>query len=253
MTGTDLNSVLTPTGGTGGGNMYADGTDQANSAFKGIGGTVFCLGADCTVDADGNLAGSWYFSPTAADEVWLGNADGTMYTEEVYAQWGHWLTVDGNDNAEVNTYSLTHGTSGTPQLGITGDLTDTEATYTGPAVGMSVHKTFDANGARTSIASGAFEATATLTRSSEGLRCSAAPSPGQRSRDDAGWTVTLVKTGFTGATAAGNANTPDNVGSGVWTATGYGAAGARPTGIHGGFNAHWNDGHAAGAYATRKE
>ena len=39
---------------------------------------------------------------------------------------------------------------------------------------------------------------------------------------------------------------------GLWSATGYGAMGARPTGIFGGFNAHFTDGHAAGAYATRK-
>ena len=29
--------------------------------------------------------------------------------------------------------------------------------------------------------------------------------------------------------------------------------GGRPTGIFGGFNAHFTDGHAAGAYATRKK
>ena len=208
------------------------------------------------MDADGNLAGSWYFSPTEADEIWLGNADGTMYTEEVYAQWGHWLTDDGS-GAEVNTYSLTHETGRTPVLGITDDLTDTEATYSGPAVGMSVHKTFDANGKQTSIASGAFEATATLTAEFGatpmlGGTIDGFSGPGT----DPDWTVTLVKTEFANATVAaddGDANTPDNVGSGVWTATGYGADGARPTGIHGGFNAHWNDGHAAGAYATRKE
>ena len=38
---------------------------------------------------------------------------------------------------------------------------------------------------------------------------------------------------------------------GEWTAQAYGAESERPTGIFGGFNAHFSDGHAAGAYATR--
>ena len=40
--------------------------------------------------------------------------------------------------------------------------------------------------------------------------------------------------------------------NGVWTAQGYGPNGGRPEGFFGGFNAHFSDGHAAGAYATRK-
>ena len=56
----------------------------------------------------------------------------------------------------------------------------------------------------------------------------------------------------TGAVAAGRHN------DGLWSGTAhgrrtrYGAADERPTGIFGGFNAHFTDGHAAGAYATRK-
>ena len=39
---------------------------------------------------------------------------------------------------------------------------------------------------------------------------------------------------------------------GQWSAQGYGEQMERPVGIFGGFNAHFTDGHAAGAYATRK-
>ena len=40
---------------------------------------------------------------------------------------------------------------------------------------------------------------------------------------------------------------------GDWTSDAYGAGTDRPVGIFGSFNAHFSDGHAAGAYATRKQ
>ena len=64
-----------------------------------------------------------------------------------------------------------------------------------------------------------------------------------------------MDTAFGGATtvAANPAGTTTaSAQNGEWSATGYGKSGERPTGIFGDFNAHFTDGHAAGAYATRK-
>ena len=69
---------------------------------------------------------------------------------------------------------------------------------------------------------------------------------------DSSWTVTLTETTPTGGTVAGGVADASGQ-DGTWTATSYGEAEMRPTGIYGGFNAHFTDGHVAGAYATRKE
>ena len=134
-------------------------------------------------------------------------------------------------------------------------LTDTSATYSGDAVGMSVHKTTDVDGEITSIYSGAFTADVTLT-----AEFSATPANQllggtvdnfQGNAVDPLWTVRFDRMAVSaGGVAAGR--TDASGGDGTWTAASYGAAEARPVGIFGGFNAHFTDGHAAGAYATRK-
>ena len=73
-----------------------------------------------------------------------------------------------------------------------------------------------------------------------------------------GWVVTLSSDDFSSGTiASGTAkgSGPGGAGAdGAWSANAYGgSATARPTGIYGGFNAHFVDGHAAGVYATRKQ
>ena len=80
---------------------------------------------------------------------------------------------------------------------------------------------------------------------------------------DSDWTVTLVETEVaSGAVAAGVTTATGQ--DGTWSATSYGgfdddpattATGdiKRPEGIFGGFNAHFTDGHVAGAYATRND
>ena len=69
---------------------------------------------------------------------------------------------------------------------------------------------------------------------------------------DSSWTVTLTETASAGGTVA--AGVADASGQdGTWEATSYGEAGMRPAGIYGGFNAHFTDGHVAGAYGTRKQ
>ena len=81
--------ALSATGGTGGGNKYADGDQTDDSNYMGIPGTVYCLGADCEVDEDnGKLVGSWYFTPTDPMMYYVKNpnadeAEMTPYTSEL--------------------------------------------------------------------------------------------------------------------------------------------------------------------------
>ena len=131
------------------------------------------------------------------------------------------------------------------------------ATYKGPAVGMSLHKTVDEDGEIASIYSGAFTAAVELT-----LRFSDTPADvtlggtidgfqteSEGMNVDSDWTVELERRTFAGTLP--DARTVATGRDGEWSATAYGVDGERPTGIFGGFNAHFSDGHAAGAYATR--
>ena len=221
------------------------------------------------------------------------NADGdTVYTgENQYARYGYWVSGT-NDAATVNVYAIVGvaaddtatgvtatGTTAGTHYDITTDnsqvsgatiLVDAEATYSGDAIGLSLYKEFNADG---SIAdgypqTGQFTADVELT-----AKFGTAPSLGGRITNfqgdavDEAWSVTLRDTAFTGGNIAETANAPA-VGSatqgGIWTATAYGNAGTtdvagtptlsvRPTGIFGHFNTHFTNGHAAGAYATRKD
>ena len=255
----------------------ADGTQVAGE-YKGIVGTVFCQGSDCRVEAvpdvgtsgesgfvdnSGNkkLVGAWFFTPTSTTDWHLGTTtDGvtTYAVENTYATFGHWLDVDGTDT-QVNTFALT--TANTGGLNVTTvdetegatTLTESSATYSGDAAGMSVHKTYKTDGTINTIDSGAFTADVDLKAT-----FGASPTLGgtvdnfQGAAVDSRWEVELQVTAFTGA-ALTDGRTVATGRDGEWVATGYGVSGERPMGIFGGFNAHFTDGHAAGAYATRRD
>ena len=125
------------------------------------------------------------------------------------------------------------------------------ANYAGPAAGMSVYKTVNSDSTINTIDSAAFTATVNLKAT-----FGTAPTLGGTVTDFVGdgvgdWTVELQSTGFDGTLTDGT--TVASGRNGVWSATSYSVADERPTGIFGGFNAHFLDGHAAGAYATRKK
>ena len=246
--------------------VIADGAQYDLANYKGIEGTVFCAGTDCMVeDVAGidTLTGSWYFTPDDPKEWYVkSTAEGvtTYSVEMMYAKFGHWLTGDGDDgsgNTEVNTFAFTPGNTGMIDVTTvnTGDvattLTDTSASYRGPAAGMSVEKTTNSDGEITEINSAAFIATVNL-------KATFGPSPtlGGTVTDfrgdatDANRSVELQVTDFDDAIVAAG-RTVATGRDGVWTAIAYGGDGERPTGVFGGFNAHFTDGHAAGAYTTR--
>ena len=277
MTAAGIDPDVTATMGTGGGNKYADAFMSDNSIYKGIPGDIFCLGTDCEVDANGNLAGSWYFSPTSENALYTQGDDGTYSPETMYATYGHWLVmVDHDLDAATPVVARVHSfaTSTVTDTGVW-DAADpsspdpglraVSATYSGMAAGRSVHKTLDSNGAITDIQSGRFTASVTLTAEFGdspmlGGMMSGFTSPDNPGAVDSSWTVELMKTDSPGgAVAASTDGTTGGIAkatgqNGTWSATSYGpASGARPTGIYGGFNAHFTDGHVAGAYATRKD
>ena len=135
------------------------------------------------------------------------------------------------------------------------------ATYSGTALGRSVHKTTDANGMVTDIESGNFEAdvmleatfgsTPMLGGTIDNFRAAQGSNPGAV---DSSWEVTLMGTTASSSGGTVTAGVAEASGqSGTWSATSYGDTDMRPAGIYGGFNAHFSDGHVAGSYATLKE
>ena len=243
-----------------------DGAQYNTADYMGIPGRVFCAGSDCMVekgeeeDSKALLTGSWYFTPTNGNEWYVKLMAEAEYTvENMYAQFGHWLSDTGDADSpgvNFNSYAMTTGNMGevdvtTVRTGENDLLTDTSASYRGPAAGMSVEKTTDSDANVTEINSAAFTATVNL-KATFGM----SPTLGGTVTDfrgdatDANWSVELQVTALTDAAVTGG-RTVATGRDGVWTATAYGAPGERPTGIFGGFNAHFTDGHAAGAYTTR--
>ena len=270
----------------------ADDGKQYALTYKGIPGTAICVGTSCkvetvanvgTVDNSGNrkFAGSWYFTPTDPMQIYKkasADPEAGYVADDMFATFGHWLTVD-SEGARVHTYAYSGGnTEGlffdVDQASKNPDLKSDTATYSGNAAGRSVHKTFDPNGKMTDIQSGRFTANVMLTAKFGENPMLGGTIDGFEGTDnpmavDPSWEVTLKDTGI--ETAGTLANTGVTVGmtgddpgqAGDWSANAYGRAATtdsetnvttsyRPTGIFGDFNAHFKDGHVAGAYATRK-
>jgi hypothetical protein len=241
-----------------------DGKEFDDASYKGIAGTSFCAGTDCSVDSDGNLVGSWYFTPDNKDEYYVKTAaDGMKYeAETLFAEFGHWLVQnDEGTETTINFYASTDANKIGLVTDVNDTLTDSSATYTGTAAGMSLHKELDGDGVVVSgtLHSGAFTADVKLmaTWGADDPRLEGtidnfkSDNPGAVDPD---WSVTLRNASFAGGTVQSGVGRTTSTGpDGEWQAESYGVDGARPTGIFGGFNAHFSDGHAAGAYATRKQ
>ena len=241
---------------------------QVAATYKGIAGTAFCVGTDCVVeevpDENDNrkFTGSWYFTPASPMQAYVETADGTFEPETLFATFGHWLTVNDQGNTDPTDDEWTVNTFATSTITERGDLTtvnptgdtltDSSATYSGTAAGMSVHKTDNAAGDGQDINSGRFTATVSLTATfGAAPMLSGVVSGFEGSAVNTNWRVTLSEKEFTANFTDGAAVATGR--DGEWTANAYGVANQRPTGIYGGFNAHFSDGHAAGAYATRRE
>ena len=244
-----------------------DSTSTDGTAFdalrRGHDGMVFCGGADCKVDAAGNMTGSWYFTPDDVDEIYVADPAeaGSYMVATMYARYGYWV----NDNGSVSTIAVVGDTdTNTVNLDLTRATeatADVTATYTGDAVGIAVRDK----------ASGQFTAdvslTATFGETAGKLGGHISNFAGGVANPD--WRVMLEETELTEAAAlvGGNGVAYGGAMAGRWTAQGYGPPREngpddianndddvthRPTGFFGRFNANFQDGGAAaGAYTTR--
>jgi hypothetical protein len=245
-------------------------TEIEGANYSGILGSVHCLSTtDCKVDEDGKLAGSWYFEPASPREVYVKVGDATVYSAEtMYTRYGHWIQVGAGDVVTLQTYAWSDATRASAA-----DLNESEtlegsATYSGTAVGMSLHKTFDSQGEQQSIYSGRFTAVVNLEADfgvqadGTGATVEGTVDNFQGTATDPTWSVALRRMALGGDRqgTAGVTRTGGSGQDGQWNAEAYGVPDdadgdvvARPAGIFGDFNAHWTDGHAAGAYATKKD
>ena len=254
----------------GGDHTLAPGGSLANVNHMGIGGTLYCVDAStCTVE-DGKLKGKVYFGADDVKQLYTKAPDEDDYSDyDLYATYGYWLSQAAGD-VTVRTFAgqshdraavTQHGKvdasnreSGTP-------LPDGTATYKGQAIGMSMMKSFDGTtGKEMGHKSGEFEAMVTLTAEFNATpKLSGTINGFSGVGADPSWSVTLQETSLGTTTGsldttgiAQGSGTTDRAVAGTWSAQTYGEADKRPTGIFGGFNAHFDNGHAAGAYATRK-
>ena len=235
---------------------------QVGAAYKGIDGTAFCVGSNCVVEADADggrkFTGDWYFTPAMPMQVYLKNADGVYGPETLFVSFGHWLTVDEAAGDEWTVHTFATSTAATLYTVALSDDLDDSATYNGKAAGMSVYKTDNAAGDGQDINSGRFTADVTLNAEFGIATRTAAMIGGTIDGFDGGyaandeWSVRLVEVELKADGAPSTGKTVTASDDGVWSAAAYGGdAAARPAGVFGTFNAHFLDGHAAGAYATR--
>jgi hypothetical protein len=258
---------------TAGGGL-ADGAEHAGN-YRGIPGTVFCAGScakETGSDEVERLTGEWYFAPDPdMTEAWYieseDAAGNDIYVSEtMYARFGYWVTVVSNV-ATIHTRAVGGAAGDTGLIAVTNynlttlnegmdatTLTDTKATYTGDAIGISLHKEFDSQGGIVdgTLQSGQFTANVTLDATfGPNARIGGEVDTFEGNAVDSQWEVELLDVQmFDGAFT--NGATVASGQDGIWTGQAYGdSAEKRPVGIFGSFNAHFSDGHAAGAYAVR--
>ncbi|MYC32924.1 MAG: ATP synthase F0 subunit B [Chloroflexi bacterium] len=263
-------AVLSATGGTNSDGMYADGASPGlatagttgGTEYMGIPGVVVCLGGDdgCSVSSAGKLSAGWYFSPTSPMVYYIRNTDRTTseampyVPETLYASYGYWLSSNADASEwTVNTFSSVGVTATltTYDVAANDDLAES-ATYSGSAAGMSV-RTMGSGDSKTTD-SGMFTADVMLT-ATFGASPTLEGTINNFQGDAVGssWSVKLQSATLAAGGAATEGVATAGGHSGSWSNQAYGGADARPTGIHGGFVAHFADGDAAGAYAARMD
>ena len=173
----------------------------------------------------------------------------------MFASFGHWLVPNGDQTEwTVHTFATATSAAGTTFTVAASEDLDDSATYSGTAAGMSVLKADNEAGDGQDIDSGRFTANVTLMAEFGASPMLSGTINGfDGSAVNPNWTVSLEEGAFADGTLADGATVTTGR-DGEWSATSYGSdEDARPAGIFGGFNAHFSDGHAAGAYATRRD
>ena len=246
------------------GQAYATGaiTLAGTHNYMGIPGSIYCLATTCNVDDDGKLGAGWYFSPTSETQRYRHKVGVGYEPFNDYASYGYWVQVVEATGAveDFKTFATSPADNTNTADAISAeDIGDDKgkATYSGTAAGMSVVTVPNPAGTgRVAGRSGAFTASVTLNAT-----FGASPMVDGSITDfrgdavGSGWSVTLRSQTLAAAgSTAGETRTDGQATDGAWSAQPYGgSATARPSGIHGGFEANFRDGNAIGAYATRKD
>ena len=239
--------------------------------FHGIPGEYTCAGNTCTstADKDGNLltlVGEWSFDPDTAPEGKPHMVFGVTPDPD-HIHFGYWLQTTPGEDEEPTTYAFNTfvGGADTFEAGSFGNL-EGQAEYEGNAAGIYVRKTLKSTGEVASAVTGEFQADADLTayfggadvRASNHYRIEGTVTNFMDGGTElAGWSVKLEKHDFTNnptdsAFAGGTTVGSEGVDKGAWSGTFFGpeADGAMPSAVAGEFNAHFTNGHVAGAYGT---
>ncbi|MDE0345919.1 MAG: hypothetical protein OXI66_09080, partial [Boseongicola sp.] len=261
-------AALTDTDDAADGTQVADG-DYFAAEHMGIPGTVFCASNDCVMATDGDLSGSWYFTPAQGMELYVaatGANAGKYVQASQYGRYGYWLSEDGSAIALHSALgSIETGAAATNtanlDLGADDNGNDVTAGYSGSAVGFSVRNDSDGE----AVASGHFDADVSLTANFGGNPTLSGEISGFTGNAvNSSWRVQLNQVNLSGtAVDVSNGVASGGGAVGAWTALGYGpaqtqdangsAVNHRPEGFVGRFNASFSDGAAAGAYATRAD
>ena len=243
-----------------------DGDTTANEnefagSFHSIPGKYICTGT-CTATADneGNLMtfdGQWTFTPDAAPDGSPHKIYGVIPDAD-HIHFGYWLQTTPAVDEDPITYAVQAFSGGLGDYTMSREIAGV-AKYDGRAAGHYVRKTLKSNGDLASAFTGESQAKANLTASFGGTTVAVANAFSIEGtvtdfRDGGtmldGWTVELMSETF-GDTES---SFTDGVttGTGAWTAKFFGdrAVDAQPTGVAGEFNAHFSNGHVAGAYGA---
>ena len=246
----------------------------------------------CTATADKNgllmtLGGTWTFNPDDPGEGKMHLVYGVTADPD-HLHFGYWLETTPGEDDDPTTYAFQAFSGGAMAFDGTNDGTNMgnsaspqvygQAEYSGDAAGVYVRKTLRPDGTLAKANTGEFTADANLTAYFGGNDVRASKHytiegtvtdfrDGQARFAD--WTVKLDPSDsfggqnkFTGVTTGST-----DVAPGAWSGTFYGpsdvipegeeppASGARmqPSGVAGEFNAHFSNGHVAGAYGATKE
>ena len=245
-------------------------------------------GAVCSVETDGSgkirtMAGGWSFTPDATGDG-AKHIVRSVSPDMDYLSFGYWVkkTTKGTNDPEYNV-GVSYGGMRPYPVGQIVNLEKT-ASYTGGAAGQFVRNMVASDGTATPVDGGAFTADAMLEANFGGTSIAADKQfsisgtinnfrDAQGQAISAGWNVTLdmarfstysggshseYVTTFTGNTMAGGP-------TGKWGGTFYGPGSteseassgvlatdkdAYPIGVAGGFDAHFTNGHAIGAFGA---
>ena len=251
---TDLDTAARQTGNARG--------DSVEGTFRGVHGTFYCDGTQCSELTATTFRNGWYFTPSVVDGT---GGDPTTYRYRAganvtyqplhYADYGMWLTDTGSGiDVEAGAALIGPDPTGRGNVDLTtpGDAVNrlaASATYTGTARGLSARSQY--RGSDYVTASGHFTADVSLSATFGGSPTlggtignfqSADPDAQGTDHVNPAWSLTLEGwSPASGDAAGGRGAFGGDAALGHWSAWMHGETGRRPDGVYGGFTAAFRD------------